>query len=538
MDVPPLNLADGFEAVVALAGRRDAAVAGAARRTYRELEDRAARWATLLDEAGVRPGDRVALVLRNGLAYLEAMLGAFKVRAVPVNVNHHYVADELRHLLADAEPAAIVVAADLAATVVEVLATLVERGHSAGSAPVLVVDDALDARLAGVSPAPPRTDRRGEDRYLLYTGGTTGLPKGVEWHHGDLFVAALGGDRTTAADPARRLAPRSTRILVASPLMHGTAQWVALSTLLSGGTVVLNEDPAFDPERLLDLAATERVGQLVLVGDAFAVPLLAALEAAPERWELESLVVVASGGATLSASTAAGLLRCLPGVVVVDGYGTSETGGQARRVLVPGLAGTGTGPARFLPGEDTALVTLDLSDVVRPGSGLVGWIARRGHLPIGYRNDPAGTAATFPTIDGQRWALTGDIGRSEPDGWITLVGRGGRTINTGGEKVDPSEVEEVLRRHPDVGDAMVVGIADLRFGENVAAVVRGAPGRTVSLEVLTGHCRAHLARFKVPRRVVVVEELPRSPAGKPDYRRARELLAAAGRSSSHGFTGE
>ncbi len=518
------NLADGFEAVAALAGDREAAVAGSARRTYRELDDRASRWAALFAARGVGPGDRVALVLRNGIGYLEAMLGAFKARAVPVNVNHHYVAEELRHLLGDAEPAVVVVAADLAPTV--------EAVTPGGGDRVLVVDEHLDATLDAVPPAPARTDRRDDDLYLLYTGGTTGLPKGVEWRHRDLVVAALGGVPSEADAPTatvrRRIpaADRATRVLVASPLMHGTAQWVALATLLSGGTVVLTEQAAFDPERLWDVAAAEAVGQLVVVGDAFAVPLVAALDAEPDRWDLDALVVVASGGATLSAATAGALLRLLPGAVVVDGYGTTETGGQARRVLVPGLPGTGSGPARFVPDVDTALIALDLGTVLAPGSGAVGWIARRGNLPLGYRNDPDRTAATFPTVAGERWALTGDLGRAEPDGTIALVGRGGRTINTGGEKVDPGEVEAVLRDHPAVGDAMVVGVADHRFGEQVAALVRTVPGRSVALDDLIRHCRVHLARFKVPRRLVVIAELPRSPAGKPDYRRAAELLTA------------
>jgi acyl-CoA synthetase (AMP-forming)/AMP-acid ligase II len=252
---------------------------------------------------------------------------------------------------------------------------------------------------------------------------------------------------------------------------------------------------------------------------------VAALDAEPERWNLDSLVVVASGGATLSQTTASELLDHLPWAVLVDGYGTTETGGQGRRVLIPG--GAPAGPPRFVPEPGT--VVLDPSGTpIAPGSAQVGRIARRGHLPLGYRNDPERTAETFPWLAGARWALTGDLGRVEADGTITLLGRGERTINSGGEKVAAYEVEDVIRTHPAVVDAMVVGVADRRFGERVGAVVALRGGASLTLDRLVRYCRPSLARFKVPRRLAVVEALPRLPSGKLDYRRAAELLDPAG----------
>jgi len=529
---PPaaFNVADLFEAAADGRGDGPALVAGETRLSYRELDDLAARWATVFAGLGVRPGDRVALMLANSALHVAALLGACKQRAVPLNVNQHYTVEELRPLLADADPA-LVVCEDTVAPAVRAAArsgtgtapersgtTISRTGHRT---PAIRTTAELAAQLAAAVPQPRRTDRRGDDRYLLYTGGTTGRPKGVEWRQEDLYFAALGGgDRAglavaEPADVAGSLRARPTRTLVACPLMHGTAQWVTLGSLVAGDTVVLSVDEAFDATALLDLAEREAAGRLVLVGDAFAVPLADALDREPDRWQLDQLVVVASGGAVLGTATARRLLAHLGGAVVVDGYGTSETGGQARRVLLPGVTSTGG----FAPGPDTTLIGFDGAPVPRDDDRL-GRIARTGRLPLGYRNDPERSAATFPVLDGVRWALTGDLGRWRADGTIELVGRGGRTVNSGGEKVDALEVEGVVREHPAVAEAMVVGVPDARFGEVVGVVVRLAPGASLTAEQLTRHCRRALARFKVPRHVAVLPDLPRTPTGKPDYRQA------------------
>lgn len=521
MDAPAVfNLADLFEAVADHRGDDLAVVAGSARASYRELDRLAAGWAAALAALGVAAGDRVALMLRNHLPHVAALLGAFKLRAVPLNVNLHYTVEELRHLLADADPAVVVCEDELVSTV----RGAVEQNAWGPSAPTAAVWSrrALTELLETTPPAARRSDRSGADLYLLYTGGTTGLPKGVEWRQEDLFFAALGGDSrvdgalATPADALAALRHAPTRVLVACPLMHGTAQWVTLGALLSGGTVVLFTEDGFDADALLDLAEAERVAQLVVVGDAFAVPLADALDAHPERWPLDELVAVASGGASLAPDTARRLLAHLPGAVVVDGYGTSETGGHARRIHVPGPSVSG---AAFRPGSDTALIGFDGALVPRHSSEL-GRIGRCGRIPLGYRNDPTRTAVTFPLIEGERWALTGDLGRWRPDGTIELVGRGERTVNSGGEKVDALEVEEVVRTHPAVADAMVVGVPDARFGEVVGVLVKLAPGASLSVEQLARFCRSSLARFKLPRHVAVVEHLPRTPTGKPDYRSA------------------
>lgn len=516
------NLGDLFEAVVDAVGDRLAVVAGPTRLTFAELDERASRLAHVLVRHGVGPGDRVAIALRNGNEYLEAMVAAFKVRAVPMNVNTRYTVDELRYLLADAQPSVILHEPDRR----ERVATAIGADRAL---PCLVRGDDYEAALASSTPERPVVTRSGDDRYLLYTGGTTGLPKGVVWRHEDLLFAALGGgnpggDPVSSPDEVVEHARQGrTRCLPASPFTHGTAHWTALSTLLHGGTVIVDTAPTFDPVGMWELADTERATILVIVGDAFARPLADELARDPDRWPLDDLLVILSGGAVLSPAVRDALLEHLPWVVVVDGYGTSETGGQGQMPIWAGQPPTAL--PRFHVDENTTVLD-DAGRPAPPGSGLIGRLAKRGRLPVGYHGDPERSAETFVELHGQRWAIPGDLARVEADGSITLLGRGASSINSGGEKVFPEEVERVLKAHADVFDAVVVGIPDERFGERVAAVVAPRPDRPVDLADLDGHCRDHLADFKVPRRVVLVEEVRRRPSGKSDLEWATATVLA------------
>jgi acyl-CoA synthetase (AMP-forming)/AMP-acid ligase II len=323
---------------------------------------------------------------------------------------------------------------------------------------------------------------------------------------------------------ARRALDGRTRIVPASPFTHGTAHWTALATLLNGGAVVIDTGSSFVAERLLDLADREHATMLVIVGDAFARPLVAALDAAPDRWPLDDLLTILSGGAVLSPSTRDHLLDHLPWIVIVDGYGTSETGGQGAMPVWAGQR-SATALPRFHVGEDTVVLD-DAGRPAAPGSGLVGRLARRGHIPVGYLDDRELSAATFTTIGEVRWAIPGDLARVEGDGTITLLGRGSSSINTGGEKVFPEEVELALKGHRDVYDAVVVGVPDDRFGERVAAVVQVRPGADLDVTALQQHCRNQLADYKVPRHIVV-DEVRRRPTGKADLRWARTRLLDA-----------
>ena len=517
------NLGDLFESVVDVVGGREAVVVGDVRLTYAELDERANRLAHALASAGVGPGDRVGLVLRNGHEYLEGMLAAFKLRALAVNVNYRYTADELAYLFADADVAAIIHEPELDDVIDGALADLphLRLRLTRGAA----YESALDA----ARPERPAVERSGDDLYVIYTGGTTGNPKGVLWRHEDLFFAALGGGNPGGEEPSRPeevavlAGPRRTRLLPASPFTHGTAHWTAMATLLSGGTVVVSGDTPFSAADTWALTAAEAVTVLVIVGDAFGRPLADALAELDDLAGLEELLVIVSGGAILSPVVRDAILARLPWIAVVDGYGTSETGGQGQMPIWAGQKGTPL--PRFHVDAHTAVLD-DAGRPAPPGSGLVGRLARRGHIPVGYHRDPHRTEQTFPVIDGERWSIPGDLARVEADGSITLLGRGASSINTGGEKVFPEEVETVLKSHPAVYDAVVVGAPDDRWGERVTALVQLRDGCEVGEAELIAHCRPHLAPFKVPRRVVTVDEVQRRPSGKLDLRWARELAVS------------
>lgn len=525
------NLADLFSRVAAAVPEREALVRGSRRSTYAELDARADRVAAALAASGVSRGDVVAIGLRNRPEYLEVMLGAFKLAAVPVNVNHRYQSAEWHHVLADSAATVLVHEPDAARVVSQL------REDLPALEVCIEVGEDYERWLTEAPSAPPVAPRSDDDHYVLYTGGTTGVPKGVVWRHVDIFYAAMGGG-VRGGDPIDRpddivdtITETPHRVLPASPLMHGTAQWFAFLTLFGGGTLVLSPDATLDPTGLLDLIDAESITYLVVVGDAIAAPLAEALATYPDRWDLSSLTVVLSGGATLSAPVRRRLLDALPWIAIVDSYGTSETGGQASSVYVPGMAER-PGPHAFEPREHTVVLGADLHPVA-PGTDEVGRIARRGHVPLGYLDDPAQTAATFPVVDGERWALTGDQATVAADGQILLLGRGDSTINSGGEKIHPEEVEAALREHPAVVDVVVIGTPDARWGERVTAVVSTRFGPAVSaddlVEELRDHCRRRLAGFKAPRAVLIVDQVQRLDSGKADHRWARALAERAAR---------
>jgi 3-oxocholest-4-en-26-oate---CoA ligase len=518
------NLADLFESVADAVPAREAFVAGERRLTYAELDERATRLAHALAERGVGAGDHIGLHLHNGSEYIEGMLAAYKLRAVPVNVNYRYVEEELRYLFDDADLLVVITEPDLRERVDAIRGSLPKLGS------VIVRGDDYEAALASVSAERDFEPRSPDDLYVLYTGGTTGMPKGVMWRHEDIFFGALGGGRAGGnpiekpEDLAARAEQGRTRCLPACPFMHGTAHWMAFSTLFGGGTVIVSPERGLDPDGLWQLVADEAVSFLVIVGDAFARPLVDALHASPDRWELSSLTVILSGGAILSPAVKQELVAALPTTLVVDGYGASETGGQGQMVAAAGEEPGGH--PRFSVSPDTTVLDMETLQPIVPGSGVVGYLARRGHIPLGYYKDPEKSARTFPEVDGQRWAVPGDMATIEEDGTIVLFGRGSVSINSGGEKIYPEEVEAALKAHPSVFDAVVVGVPDERWGERVTAVVKPRNGEPPSLEDLAAHCRTHIAGYKVPRELVIVDDVVRSPSGKPDYRWAKSVATS------------
>jgi 3-oxocholest-4-en-26-oate---CoA ligase len=533
------NLSELFERVVDAVPEREAVASPGRRLTYAELDERANRLAHHLEAAGVGAGDHIGLQLLNGTEYLEGMLAAFKLRAVPINVNYRYVERELHHLFDDADLVAVVFSRQFGPRIGAVAARLPELHH------LVVVEDGTDEpvpegavayeeALAAGSSDRGFEGRSDDDVFCAYTGGTTGMPKGVLWRHEDIFFAALGGgdpllDKGPLQDPddlPGRIPEFPLVQLCAPPLMHVSASWGAFNAFFGGGKVVLLAPGRFDPVEAWEAVGRERVTALTVVGDAMARPLLDALAKEPDGFDVSSLFVFASGGAILSPAIKAEIGRLLPNVIIVDTFGSSETGVAGSRSS--GADGAG---ARFTVDASTAVLDDELRPVA-PGSGKVGRLARRGHVPLGYYKDEAKTKATFVEADGVRWVLPGDMATVDDDGTVVLLGRGSGSINTGGEKVFPEEVEAVLKGHPAIYDALVVGVPDDRWGERVAAVVQSRPGADVTLDDLQAHARSELAGYKVPRDVVLVDEIRRGPNGKPDYAWAKEHARAELTSSS------
>ncbi len=517
------NLADLWELVVDSIPDHEAVVDGHRRFTYLELDRRANRLAHQLANLGVGPGDHIALYLHNCVEYLEAMIASFKLRAVPINVNYRYVADELLYLLDDADAVAIIYHPEFATQVEQVMPALPLLLHT------IVVDSGYDAQLRHLDDGRGFAPRSGNDHYVLYTGGTTGMPKGIVWRHVDLFFAALGGagnGRTPISSPtdiSQRCMHGRIRVVTACPLMHGSAHWMAWSTLLTGGCVVLTDTRHFDAATVFALTVAEQANFIVIVGDAFAIPMVDVLRATDSP--LTCLNVIVSGGAVLSPAVKHALIKELPQTIVVDGYGASETGGQGQAVTALGSPAEAT---MFLLDETTEVLdemTLQVAEV-----GTSGLLARRGHIPVGYYKDADKTAATFRTVAGVRWSVPGDHAIRNENGTVTLLGRGSLCINTGGEKVYPDEVESQLKAHPSVFDAVVVGVAHARFGERVVALFQPRATSTIAdLDTEMALCadildslRLHLAGYKIPKTLYRVDAIQRSPSGKPDYRWACE----------------
>jgi acyl-CoA synthetase (AMP-forming)/AMP-acid ligase II len=543
------NLADLFERVADTVGHREALVAGGRRLTYALLDKRSTKLANGLAGLGVRAGDHVGLYLYNGAEFIETMLACFKLRAVPVNVNYRYVGDELAHLFSDADLVALVHHHELAPRVATIASRPralrwlidVDDGGGPGDLDVLSYEEVLASGSMVRSFGP----RSADDHYVLYTGGTTGLPKGVVWRQEDILFATLGSGNPGGPAIERpeeigqaALVNRSHRIapflppgdagpdefvaLSLGPLIHASGQWTALSTLLGGGKLVLYTLRSMDMGRVLELVETERVVMLTIVGDTSGRPLVDALEACPGAFDTSSLRLLGSGGSILTAAIKDRLLAALPSVLAIsEAVGSSEAPVQATAVAIKG---TPTSSLSFAARDVTMVVDDDLRPVP-PGSGEIGRLATRGRGPIGYHKDPARTARTFVEIDGVRWSLPGDMATVEADGTIRLLGRGSMCINTGGEKVYPEEVEAVIKAHPLVTDAIVVGADDAEWGQRVVCIVQATAEGAPALEDLRTHCRAHLAGYKAPRALYLVDEVRRSAAGKADYRWASAVVS-------------
>jgi 3-oxocholest-4-en-26-oate---CoA ligase len=505
---------------------REAVVCGDRRISFGQLDDRARRLAWhLAQEAELERGDKIAIDLVNSPEYLETFYAALKLGCVPVNVNYRYLADEVHYVVDNSDAKAVVHGLEFADTVKKAL----KRIQKPWRPFTLPAGDRYEAALAAAPPQAewePAHRPSGDDLIFLYTGGTTGMPKGVMWRSDDLYVSLwrMGRPGTDAPDPiaAVRDGKRAGTCLPACPLMHGTGLFITLSTLSGGGSVVLIDAPGLDPARVWDEVERNAVEVLTIVGDVFARPLLAALDAEPSRWDLSSLRAITSSGVTWSPETKAGLLRHVPQVTLLDSLGASE--GMASRQAAT-ADDAEIKPARFAVNDRVKVFREDDGREVTPGSDEIGLLAVGGRIPLGYWRDPEKTAQTFRVIDGRRYALAGDYAQVDADGTIRLLGRGSACINTGGEKVYPEEVELTLRKHPSVFDCVAVGVPDARFGEIVVALVQVTENHYLDEAELAAWCRSKLAGFKKPRRFLFVDSLERNAAGKANYQVLRKLAA-------------
>ncbi len=513
------NLADLFEQAADEWPARTYLIDERQQRTYAEMDARANRLAHHLTAQGIGPGDHVGIYALNRVEWVETLWAVFKIRAVWININYRYVEDELAYLFNDAGLKYLVVEPEF-----------VDRARAvAPTLAMLVIGDEFEAALAARSPVRDFAKRSGDDHYVLFTGGTTGMPKGVVWRHADVVMALGGGidirtgDKVDGPEDFLVKGRNGFQLLgfPIAPLMHGATQWGVMGQSFIGNGCVLCAK--FDPREVWRTVERLKLNLLMITGDAMARPLLDALDEPGADYDLSSLFAISSSAVLFSQTCKDRFLDRLPNLVVTDAIGSSEAGASGITMVSRGAVMKG-GPT-VSAARDAAVLDDDLRPVAA-GSGVIGRLARSGNIPVGYLNDPVKTAATFVTgADGVRYVIPGDFASLEADGSITMLGRGSVCINTGGEKVFPEEVENAILAHPGVFDAVVVGVADERWGERVAAVVRAVPGAQLTLDDLQTHCRKLIAGYKVPRQLTLVEEVQRSPAGKSDYRWAKRVAS-------------
>ena len=533
--MPGWNFADAWEVAARKIPDAQCQVQGSRRVSWQEFDRHANGIARLLLDRGVDEQDKVAQYLQNCPEYLESVYASFKAGLAPINTNYRYADDELVYLWDNADCVAVVFHASFIDRIerikdrVPLVQTWLYVADESGSPCPEWAIPYDEAAAAGTDePVQGRWGRDGDHLLMLYTGGTTGMPKGVMWRQDDLFRNLAG-----TLNPRFREDPVDYGVvdagiggpgfvgLPACPLMHGTGMFTQLILLAAGGSTVLLEKRNLDVVEILDTIEREKVNQLVIVGDAFAKPILRELDANPGRWDLSSMFMIASSGVMFSEESKQGLLRHNPTMMIIDAFSSSEAVGMGQSVSTAGAEST---TAKFILGENTKVITED-GRAVEPGSGEIGRVAVGGFQPIGYYKDEAKTAATFIEFEGRRYSCPGDWAQVEADGSLTLLGRGSVCINTGGEKVFPEEVEEVLKTFEGVRDAVAVGIPDEKFGEAITAVVEPDPGVELDAAAVIAHVKSKLASYKAPKHVVSVDTIGRAPNGKVDYKRLKALAA-------------
>ncbi|KAA1248774.1 acyl-CoA synthetase [Mycobacterium simiae] len=539
------NIAQVFAAVAGANPDRDCIVFGDRRFTFAQTDERARRFARALHQwgLGVRRERRelapyesgqshLGLYLANCNEFLEAMIGAYKARVAPFNVNYRYVADELEYLLGNAEADAVMYHARFGPTLAQALEKYDRRPR------LIHVDDhsrinplpgavRYEDLLASMSDEALAVTPSPDDLYVLYTGGTTGMPKAVLWRQHDIYMNAMGGRAfgtaemvTSLEEIVERSRPGGPGSMTAAPLMHGAAQWAAFINLCGGRPFVMAPTTThFDPRETWALASRERVVALSIVGDAFGRPLLDELESG--HYDLSGLFVLLTGGAALSAPIKQRFVELLPQLTILDAGGSSESGAQMGQISNRAQRASG----RFAPNPGAVVVSAEMTRILSPGDHEIGWLAQQGFIPLGYLGDPENTARTFPLIEGIRHSVPGDRARWAVDGGIELLGRDSVTINSGGEKIFAEEVEAAIAEHRAVYDVVVTGRPSVRWGSEVVAIVQLAEGEHADPASILAEAARHIARYKLPKEIVFCGRVQRSPAGKADYRWAKAQVS-------------
>lgn len=534
------NIADLFEMVADKAGEREALICGDYRATYTQLDQRANQMAHYLSSQGIKAGDHIGLYMYNSGEYLEAMLACFKIRAVPINVNYRYAGEELSYIFNNADMVACFHGREFVPTIEAIKADIPNLKT------FISLDDGFDEDISrigsvdyydavkGQSTERDFEARSDDDLFILYTGGTTGYPKGVMWPHKNVFFAAMSGGGAFSGQPCEvpeditdRMGEHPMGGIALAPLMHGASWWYSCIMLLAGNKLVLNHNRAFKGEDVWGIVEAEKLNLVQIVGDAMAIPLLDALAENEGRWDLSSVFNVGSGGAVFSEAKQQAFRDAFPNCFITNAFGSSESGQM------------GADSGKKKEGEDSGLGNVTKSEfmdvIVTEGEGAprhakpgeTGIFSRSGYIPRGYYNDEKKTAETFIDVNGTTWLLTGDEAQLEEDGEsMTIFGRGSNCINSGGEKIFPEEVEQALKAHPDIYDTLVVATPHDRWGSQVAAVVSVRGGKALTLENVQEEARKHIAGYKVPRELHIADEIKRLPNGKPDYTWAKEFALA------------
>jgi len=533
------NAADIFEGVVDRVPDREAIVHGSTRLTYKELDARSNKAANALKKLGIKKGSHIGIYAFNCVEWLEIMLGAYKLCAIPININYRYVEEELKYLIDNADMEAIFYHKQFSNKLENIkshlplLKDFICIEDNSGEDDVIDKSFNFEDLIANEDESRLDVDRSGDDKYILYTGGTTGMPKGVVWRMEDVLMTLGGGIDAVTGEKyptpeafADKCLQDQTIALALAPFMHGGAQWQSFNSFFSGWKLIINDQVSFDADYVWEVVAKEKVMNLTIMGDAMGRPLCDALPRAIEKGlDLSSLFVLSSTASVFSASIKDTILEYLPNLFLIDAVGSSETGATGVNIHTKDgkLKDSGGGP-KFTKPNFSEILNLDTKEVIPPSdTETIGYLARKGHVPVAYYKDEEKSKKTFIEVGGVRYSIPGDMAKYEEDGQMTLLGRGSVSINSGGEKIFPEEVEMALKAHPNIFDCLVVGVKDDRWGQKVVAVIQRRENDELSLDDIKDVASKYIASYKMPKEIVFSELIERAPSGKPNYQWAQEF---------------